>query len=227
MDYGHQNYLDILSSRRSIVVRALERLERRVGEVLYKKQKWFKWVRQCQDDEETARENEKKKVKKEAALFKRHMREVQARMRELRAKEDLKRQEAYLDEAYNGRLSEEEQEAEWDPIEDVIEDERGNFVDLIKHILLLTEAVDGETQPRKEEASASGTTAIEGETSEALTTTTSSKEIKETEAKDSVQRDKRTFTGYICSRYQTPIAEAIAGRREALLWKRYARSRKH
>lgn len=187
-------------------------------------------MRQYQDNEETARENKKKKVKKEAALFKRHIREVQARMRELRTKEDLKRQEAYLDEACNERLSKEEQEAEWDPIEDVIKDERGNFVDLIKHILLLTEAVDGETQPRKEEASASGTTgttAIEGETSEALTTTTSSKEIKETEAKDSVQRNKCTFTGYICSRYQTPIAEAIAGRREALLWKRYARSRKH
>lgn len=41
LDYGHQNYIDILSSRRSITVRALERLECRVGSVLYKKQKWF------------------------------------------------------------------------------------------------------------------------------------------------------------------------------------------
>ncbi|KAL8820584.1 MAG: hypothetical protein Q9223_001233 [Gallowayella weberi] len=159
LDYGHENYLNILSSRRFIVIRALERLERRVGEVLYEKQKWFKWVRQCQDDEETARENEKKKIKKEAALFKRHLRDVQARMRQLRAKEDLKRQEAFLDEAYNNRLSEEEQEAEWDPIEDIIADERGNYIDLIKHILLLTESVD---DPQGTKGSDNGIRAEEG-----------------------------------------------------------------
>lgn len=149
LDYGHEQYLSTLSSRRFIVVRALESLERRVSEVLYKKQKWFKWVRQCQDEEETARETEKKKIKKEAALFRRHVNDVQARMKELRAKEDLKRQEAYLDEAYNTRMSEEEQEAEWDPIEDVIEDERGKYVDLIKHILLLTESVQDDVQETK------------------------------------------------------------------------------
>lgn len=153
LDYGHQNYLDILSSRKNIVVRVLERLERRVSEVLYKKQKWFKWVRQCQDEEETARENEQKKIKKEAALFKRHIKEVQSRMRELRAKEDLKRQETYLEEVYNSRLSEEEQEADWDPIEDVIEDERGNYIDLIKHILLLTETVEDAQGTKKAEPS--------------------------------------------------------------------------
>ena len=40
LDYGHQHYLDTLSNQRFIVVRALERLERRVVEVLYEKQKW-------------------------------------------------------------------------------------------------------------------------------------------------------------------------------------------
>lgn len=149
LDYGHEQYLSTLSSRRFIVVRALESLERRVSEVLYKKQKWFKWVRQCQEEEETARETEKKKIKKEAALFRRHVKDVQARMKELRAKEDLKRQEAYLDEAYNARLSEEEQEAQWDPIEEVIEDERGNYIDLIKHILLLTESVEDDVPKTK------------------------------------------------------------------------------
>lgn len=186
MDYGHQNYLDILSSRRSIVVRALERLERRVGEVLYQKQKWFTWVRQCQDDEETARENEKKRIKKEAALFKRHMKDEQSRMRELRAKEDIKRQETYLDEAYNTRLSEEEQEAEWDPIEDVIEDERGNYIDPIKHILLLTEAVEDGKEGSKPEASANGATAIEAGSSTAVTGTTSSKKSKKSKQKGPV-----------------------------------------
>ncbi|KAK4693776.1 hypothetical protein P7C71_g3680, partial [Lecanoromycetidae sp. Uapishka_2] len=140
-DYRHQHYLDVLSSRRNIVIRVLERLERRTGEVLYEKAKWFKWVRECQDTEEQQRENEKKKIKKEAALFRRHMKEVQSRMRELRAKEDLKRQETYLEEAYKEALSQEEQEAEWDPIEDVIDDERGNYIDLIKHILFMTDSI--------------------------------------------------------------------------------------
>lgn len=36
LDYGHEQYLSTLSSRRFIVVRALESLERRVSEVLYK-----------------------------------------------------------------------------------------------------------------------------------------------------------------------------------------------
>ena len=69
LDYDHEQYLSTLSSRRFIVARALESLERRVSEVLYKKQKCFKWVRQCQEEEETAREIEKKKIEKEAALF--------------------------------------------------------------------------------------------------------------------------------------------------------------
>ena len=65
-------------------------------------------------------------------------------MRELRAKEDAKRQEAYLDEAYRERLSRiedghEEDDSDWDPIEDVIEDERGAYIDLIKHFLFMTE----------------------------------------------------------------------------------------
>lgn len=111
---------------------------------MYQKAKWFKWVRECQDTEEQQRENEKKKVKEEATLFRRHMKEVQSRIRKLRAKEDLKRQETYLEEVYKERLSQEEQEAEWDPIEDVVADERGNYIDLIKHILSMTDsAPDG------------------------------------------------------------------------------------
>jgi len=39
MDYGHQHYLDILQNQKYIVVCALERLERRTAEVLYKRQK--------------------------------------------------------------------------------------------------------------------------------------------------------------------------------------------
>ena len=104
-------------------------------------------------DEETHRESEKKKVKKDAALFKRNMKDVQARMRELRSKEDLKRQESYLDEAYKERRSQEEQEAEWDPIEDVIADERDNYIDLIKYILLMMKSVDDDGEIALQELS--------------------------------------------------------------------------
>lgn len=156
LDYGHQHYLDTLSNRKFIVVRALERLERRTAEVLYKKHKWFSWVRQVQDLEETQRESEKKRVKKEAALFKRHVKDRQLRMRDLRAKEDAKKSEAFLDEAYRERMSDEEEDAHWDPIEDVIEDERGNYIDLIKHILLMTEDTSGNQETKVLESAPNG-----------------------------------------------------------------------
>ncbi|KAG8526628.1 uncharacterized protein KY384_008829 [Bacidia gigantensis] len=141
MDYGHQRYLDTLSSQKHIVLCAIERLERRLAEHLYEKQQWFKWVRSCQDTEEQQREHERKKVKAEAAMFKRHQRELDAHTQSLQAKEYAQKQETALDEAYQDRMSEmekEAQEAEWDPIEDVMEDERQNFVDLIRHFLFLS-----------------------------------------------------------------------------------------
>lgn len=156
VDYGHQHYLDTLSNRKFIVMRALERLERRTAEVLYKKHKWFSWVRQVQDLEETQRESEKKRVKKEAALFKRHVKDRQLRMRDLRAREDAKRSEAFLEEAYKERMSEEEEDAHWDPIEDVIEVERGNYIDLIQHILLMTEDTSGDQEIKVPESALNG-----------------------------------------------------------------------
>ncbi len=81
MDYGHQYYLDTLADRCHIVLRALENLERRAAEVLYEKEKWFRWVRQLQEDDESNREKEKKKVKMEAAMFKRHWKNMQAQSR--------------------------------------------------------------------------------------------------------------------------------------------------
>ena len=139
LDYGHQHFLDGLQNEKHIVLRALERLERRTADVLYKKQQWFNWVRHLEDEEEAHRENEKKKVKKEAALFQRHWKEVSAWMRELRAKEDAKRQVEYLEQAYHERTSQhevdEDNEEAWDPIEDVIEDQRGKYVELIQHFL--------------------------------------------------------------------------------------------
>ena len=99
-------------------------------------------------------------------------------MKELRAKEDHKRQEAYLDEAYNARLSEEEQEAQWDPIEDVIEDERGNYIDLIKHILLLTESAEDDAPKTK-----SSNNGIQAEETDASPSTIGAKKSKRSKLK--------------------------------------------
>ncbi|OTA94692.1 hypothetical protein M434DRAFT_394488 [Hypoxylon sp. CO27-5] len=138
MDYGHQAYLDSLSSRRHIVLRALEKIETRIAQVLYEKEKWYNWVREVQQEEEATREKESKKVKLEAAMFKRHWKKMQARLRAQREKEEKQRQDAYLEAAYQERMSalDSEDDAEmWDPIEDIAEDERSQYVDLIKHFL--------------------------------------------------------------------------------------------
>ncbi|KAG5296501.1 hypothetical protein I7I50_09691 [Histoplasma capsulatum G186AR] len=138
MDYGHQKYLDTLLQQKLTVATALERVTRRTAEVLYKKRKWFQWTMECQQEEDKMRENERRKVKREAALFRRQVKEVDRRMRELRLKEQQKKQDDFLQKAYEERLA---QDAEsWDPIEDVLDNERGTYVSLIEHFLWLTEA---------------------------------------------------------------------------------------
>ncbi|KAK5709857.1 hypothetical protein LTR17_019415 [Elasticomyces elasticus] len=158
LDYGHKAYVDKLTNERFVVLRALERLERRTAEVLYKQAKWFKWVRARQDEEESAREKESEKIKKEAKLFRRHYKEVQRHMTEKRRREDEQRQDAFLDRVYRERVaqsSDEDEDLEWDPIEDAIEDERANFVDLVKHSLWLSPDVDA-PQSTSVESSAEG-----------------------------------------------------------------------
>jgi hypothetical protein len=59
----------------------LEKLELGTAEILCKKQKWLKWIRQCQDDEEQQAETEKEKVKREAAWFRRQWKQVEIRVR--------------------------------------------------------------------------------------------------------------------------------------------------
>ncbi|KAI3337564.1 hypothetical protein HD806DRAFT_43606 [Xylariaceae sp. AK1471] len=138
-DYGHQAYLDTLSNRRHIVLRALERLEKRTAEVLYEKEKWFKWVRDVQHEEEVTRDKEAKKVKLEAAMFKRHWKKMEIRLQAQREKEEKRRQEAFLEAVYQERMNavteNDTDEEMWDPIEDFVEDERSRYVDLIKHFL--------------------------------------------------------------------------------------------
>jgi hypothetical protein len=137
MDYGHKAYLDKLISTRQSVLKALENLERRTAQLMYEKEKWYSWVRQVQDDEDQNREKEQKKVKLEAALFRRHWREMEIRLAAAREKEEKKRQEAYLDEVWKERMAAEPDadSVAWDPIEDVFEEGRGRYLDLIRQFL--------------------------------------------------------------------------------------------
>ncbi|KAI1745252.1 hypothetical protein F4680DRAFT_401566 [Xylaria scruposa] len=152
LDYGHQAYLDTLSNRRHIVLRALEKVVKRTAEVLYAKEKWFTWVEEVQHIEEASREKEAKKVKLDAAMFKRHWKKMQTRLRAQREKEERQRQEAFLESAYQERINtatENEQDAEmWDPIEDFLEDEKCKYVDLIKHFLWM-EVLNEEEEEEK------------------------------------------------------------------------------
>ena len=147
---GHQAYLDNLSNQKYITLQALQRLERRTAEVLYQRRTWFKWVRNQQDEEEARRDSEKKRIRHEAALFKRHWAQVKQHIKEMRIKEDLKRQEDYLEEAFKARMNLEEDNA-WDPIEDVVEDERGSYVDMLKLFLFMKDGTLDEPRPSQTE----------------------------------------------------------------------------
>ena len=111
--------------------------------MLYQKQNWFKWVRQQQDEEESHRESEKKKIRLEAALFKRHWAQVQLRLKEFRMKEQLKRRDEYLEVAFKEKMSLEE-ESGWDPIDEVVEDDHRKYINMIKVFLLLEETAEVE-----------------------------------------------------------------------------------
>ena len=144
LDYGHKAYVDKLTNERFTTLRALERLEKRAAEVLHAQKKWFKFVRQQQEEEEEARENESKQIKREAALFRRYVKDAQARMARKRQRENQRRQEAFLNEAYKERqsVSEDEEQEQWDPIEDELEEDREKFIDIMRRLLWLTTSED-------------------------------------------------------------------------------------
>ncbi|KAF4991683.1 hypothetical protein FGRMN_7656 [Fusarium graminum] len=136
-DYGHQAYIDKLVSHRHIVYLALGRARKRYITLLYEKEQWYSWVRHAQDEEEANREKEQKKIKQEAALFKRHMKQLEARLALARQKEQRKLQDAFLEDAYKQRMAmnDESDDEAWDPIEDLEDDKRNRYIDLIKHFL--------------------------------------------------------------------------------------------
>jgi hypothetical protein len=159
MDYGHEKFLNSLITQKLTTQRALERATQRMAEVLYQERKWFKWARECQDQEDKQRESEQKKIKLEAALFRRQAKELESRMHELRAKEDARKQEEYLENAYQESVANRTDESEsedFDPIDDLIENERGSYLQLIKHFLWLeVSRFETADQPGQEQ---SGTT---------------------------------------------------------------------
>lgn len=162
LDYGHQVYLDSLTNRRHIVLRALEKVVKRTAEVLYAKEKWYKWIGEVQQIEETTREKAAKKVKLEAAMFRRHCKKMQTRLRAQREKEEKQRQEAFLESVYQERINaatESDEDVEmWDPIEDFIDDERSKYVDLIKHFLWMEVLNEEEEEDEAEKKQSTSTT---------------------------------------------------------------------
>jgi hypothetical protein len=199
-----------LQNEKHIVARALERLGKRSAQVLYKQRKWLEWVTKKQDDEESHRENESRKVKLEAQLFKRHQKEVERRQRELRAKEDRRLQDAILEEAYTQRLSEMSDEAQdqWDPIQDVVEEEKGVYVDLIKYFLMLKDQDESRPAQENEEVTKENTTHVD-------TTPAMSKAAKK-RAKKARAADNTTSNGADARRADTIEMETKAQIRKRL-----------
>lgn len=144
MDYGHEKFLTKLQNDKHVMSRALERLMKRTAEVTHKKKEWLEWVQDRQNEEEIQRETESKKAKLEALLFKRHQKEMARNQQEVKAREAKKREEDYLQEAYENRLSQmtDEEQDDWDPIYDIFGYERENYVDLIKYFLMLDDPSD-------------------------------------------------------------------------------------
>ncbi|KAJ8064951.1 hypothetical protein OCU04_007254 [Sclerotinia nivalis] len=152
MDYGHAKFLDQLMNQKIYVTKALERLERRTADILYKNHQWFKWVRECQDDEEANREKEQKKIKQEAQLWQRNWKQAKQRMEERLRREEEKKQDTFLEKLYKEKMKEAEEnegtdeDMEWDPIGDELEDGRGNFIDLMRHFLWMSSEEELKTE---------------------------------------------------------------------------------
>ncbi|ESU14050.1 hypothetical protein FGSG_07746 [Fusarium graminearum PH-1] len=161
-DYGHQLYIDKLVNQRHITLGALERARKRFLAMHYENERWYSWVKHAQDEQEENREKEQKKVKQEAALFQRHMKQLEARLEIMRRKEEKRLQDAFLDEAYKERMAQNDDNADdaaWDPIEDMEEDKRNQYIDLIKHFLWMP--VDLEEIPSTTHDASSDTPSVD------------------------------------------------------------------
>ncbi|RPA81163.1 hypothetical protein BJ508DRAFT_415001 [Ascobolus immersus RN42] len=118
-DFGHQAYLDRLRSQRTTLEKCLERIGKRLFEIRYENAKWMEFIKQLEQEDEVKQEAEKKKVKAEAKLYKEYLHRVE----EIKAVE----QERIREEV--------EREEVWDPIEEVVRNQRVGYVALVRALL--------------------------------------------------------------------------------------------
>ena len=142
-DYGHQHYIDNLQNQRHYST-----CNGKLGETdwrgAFHAVKMVRWARELQDEEEKSRDNEKMKMKKEASMFKRYWSKLEAQAKEMKEKEDLNHQEEFLEETYQEQMSlKEGKNVDWDPIENVVENERATFIETVNLFLMLKDDIPG------------------------------------------------------------------------------------
>lgn len=134
------------------------RVCRRTTDVRHSQKKWYTFVKERQDVEDAVQEKEVVKIKKEAQLLKRYMKEMEVRMRRKKQREEKKKQDAFLDQAYEERMRQDgeplgESSEEWDPIEDILKGEREDLVALMYKLLWLEMSQQsGEPEPYEHDA---------------------------------------------------------------------------
>lgn len=148
LDYGHKVWIRKLVAKRNTVEKALVRLARRYQEVLFQDERWFQWVKERQLEEEEAETKLKKNIKLEAVMFRRHARNVAERRagrseREIEAMQARDIEEVFQERMRLAEMADDELD-EWDPIEDLVEDGRSRYIDLIMHFLWLDEQAKAE-----------------------------------------------------------------------------------
>ncbi|GKU15973.1 unnamed protein product, partial [Fusarium langsethiae] len=191
-EYGHQAYIDKLVSHRHIVSLALGRARKRYITLFYEKEQWYSWVRHTQDEEEANREKEQKKIKQEAALFKRHMKQLEARLDVMRQKEQQKLQDAFLENVYKERMAMNEDNSDdesWDPIQDLEDDKRNRYIDLIRYFLWMEIMETAKEKRTPANASSSTPTEETAEPEEAKALTKKTKNKKRSRGKGKANAD--------------------------------------
>ncbi|RPA83996.1 hypothetical protein BJ508DRAFT_413029 [Ascobolus immersus RN42] len=118
-DYGHELFLAKLKEQRTLIEKALGRLEVRALELKHQHDAWFGWIKTIEEQEDRCKKARKEKMERERKLWQQHQEAVD----KVKAEEDAVRAELV------------ERETVWDPVEEVIKEQRGGYVMLIKLLL--------------------------------------------------------------------------------------------
>ncbi|KAH9904801.1 hypothetical protein F4778DRAFT_789526 [Xylariomycetidae sp. FL2044] len=169
LDYGHKAWVDKLVQQRHTAEGAMFRLTKRYQSVRYENEIWFLWVAERQREQDDHEEKLKKKIKLEAAMFRRHLKLMEESAERRRAKEKRRQQHIDLKRAFQKRLTlddmSDEALDEFDPIEDIVEDSRARYIDLILHFLWLDDETVAEQQEEKvDDFEAAAKALVEGHT---------------------------------------------------------------